>query len=317
MLRYALRRVLLAVPMIILVSIVAFSFEYLLPGNPALIVAGSGATTRQVQIVSRKLGLDHPLVVQYVDWVKHAMTGNLGTSFLSGTSVAHGFGQALPVTLSLVVVASAFALPLAAVLGVASGRRPGSAVDQASALVASLSIAAPGFWVGLILVSLFSVRFHVLPANGYVSLTTSPWHWLQHLILPGVVLGFQLAGVLTLQLRGSIESTLESRFVRTMRAYGLSERRVIWKHALREAAPPSIHVSAVQLAYILGGTAIVEQIFNLPGLGQYVLNAITGHDIPVIQAAVLLFSTIVVLVNLGADLVHAAVIPRLRSAAVD
>jgi peptide/nickel transport system permease protein len=312
MARYIATRVLGSIPIVFLVTVVAFSLEHTVPGNPALAIAGNNASVAQVAAISREFGLNRSLPVQYWEWLRHAVVGQFGSSFITGTTVIEGFVRGLPVTLSLIFVALVFAIPVALLMGLFAGRRPGSFWDPLTTVFASLGIAVPGFWLGLIVISLFAVRFHLLPSGGYVGLTASFGGWIEHLVMPGIVLGFPIAGVMALQLRGTVAEAMEARFVRTLRAFGVPERRIVWRHVLREAAPPVLHVSAVQIAYLIGGTAIIEQVFDLPGIGNYVLTAITGRDTPVVQAAVLLFSLVVIVVNLGMDIAHAALTPQVR-----
>jgi peptide/nickel transport system permease protein len=218
------------------------------------------------------------------------------------------------VTLSLAIGAVVFATLIGLPLGIVAGMRPGSFIDRAIGVGTSFGIALPDFFLGTALVVLFAVNRSWLPARGYVDLAVDPWEWFRHLVIPWIALGVSAAASLARQVRGAMIETLEADYVRTARAKGLGERRVIGRHALKNALTPALTVIGLQFAYLLGGTFIIENIFSLPGVGQYMLAAITSRDLPVIQGVVLLVAVIFVLTNLVVDVLYGVVNPKVRVA---
>lgn len=313
MIGYIGRRLLALVPLLIIISFVVFSLVLLLPGDPARTIAG-GATADDatVQAVREKLHLDEPFVQQYGRWAGNAVTGDLGESWFEQRSVASEIAARFPVTLSMVLGGVVVALAIGVPLGLLAGTRPGSAVDRVVTGVTSLGVAMPDFWLAIILVTVFAVDRNVFPSGGYVPFGTDPYEWAHHLVLPWIAIGVGGSATIARQLRGALADELESDYARTARAKGLSPRRVTMKHALKNAAMPAVTVLGIQIAYALGGTVIMEQIFGIPGMGSYALQALGNRDLPVIQGVVMLTAVIFLLMNLVVDVVYAYLNPKVR-----
>jgi peptide/nickel transport system permease protein len=312
---YIARRLLGMIPLLLIISFAVFALVLAIPGDPARTIAGGiDASDDRVAEVREELGLDDGLVTQYVRWLGDVLSGDLGASLFNGRTVTSELEARFPVTLSLAVGAVVFAALVGLPLGIAAGMRPGSLIDRAIGVGTSFGIALPDFFLGTALVVLFAVNRSWLPARGYVDLAADPWEWFRHLLIPWIALGVSAAASLARQVRGAMIETLEADYVRTARAKGLGERRVIGRHALKNALTPALTVIGLQFAYLLGGTFIIENIFSLPGVGQYMLAAITSRDLPVIQGVVLLVAVIFVLTNLVVDILYGVVNPKVRVA---
>jgi peptide/nickel transport system permease protein len=310
------RRLLITVPLLLLISFGVFSLVLILPGNPALTLAGGiHSTPHEVAVITRQLHLNEPFWRQYLRWLNGVIHGNLGESlFNPGVSVASGIASRFPVTLTLAVGGMLLSVLIGIPAGIVAGVRSGSARDRLVTVGSSLGVAIPDFWLALLLVIWFAVDAHILPALGYVEWSTSPWGWFQHLILPWVALGLGGAATIARQVRGALIDTLDQDYMRTAVAKGLSTRAVIGKHALKNALSPAVTVIGIQFGYLLGGTLIIEQIFSFPGIGQYILNAIAEKDLPVIQGVVLVTATAFVLINLIVDIIYGYLNPKVRLA---
>lgn len=310
---YIARRLLGLIPLLLLISFAVFALVLAIPGDPAQNIAGGlDADPERVAEVRDELGLDDPLVVQYGRWLGDVLSGDLGTSLFSGRTVTSELSERFPVTLSLAIGATVFAALLGIPIGIAAGMRPGSLLDRAIGVGTSFGIALPDFFLGTALVVLFAVQRDWLPAIGYVDAAEDPVEWARHLLMPWIALGVSAAASLSRQVRGAMIEVLEADYVRTARAKGLGERRVIGRHALKNALTPAMTVLGLQFAYLLGGTFIIEYIFSLPGIGQYMLSAISSRDLPVIQGVVLLVAVIFVVTNLVVDVLYGVVNPKVR-----
>ena len=313
MLQLLLRRLALTIPIVVLASFLVFGLILLVPGDPAITLAGDNATEEQIEVIRDRLGLDDPVLVQYGRWASDAVTGDLGDSLYSGRSVTKSIGERLPVTLSLAGLSILIAIMIAVPAGIIAARR-GTWVDSTATVGASLGLAMPNFWLGAVLALVFALRLGWLPATGYVPLTENPVDWLRHLLLPAITLGAAAAAETTRQLRSSLSDVLGQDYIRTARAAGIRSRVVVLKHALKNATMPVITVMGFQVAFLLGGSVIVEQLFALPGLGGLAIRAVLDRDLPVIQGVVLFTTTLVVLINLGVDLLYGWLNPKVRSA---
>jgi glutathione transport system permease protein len=303
-LAYFLRRLLGTIPVLIAVSVFVFGFVRLLPGDPARLVAGPDASEQDVAAIRQELGLDQPIWVQYGRYVGQAAQGNLGRSSRTRQSVATEIGVRFTPTLLLTMVAMAWATLAGMAIGVISGVRRGRWQDQAGMVLAVSGISFPAFWLGLLLIDVFSVRLGWLPTGGYGS-------W-QHFVLPSFTLGVAVAAVLARFTRSAFVEVAAEDFVRTARAKGLPERVVIWKHTLRNALIPVITMTGLQFGFLLGGAVVVETVFAWPGLGRLLVDSVSYRDYPVIQAEILLFSLEFILINLAVDLLYAVVNPEIR-----
>lgn len=313
MIGFIARRLFALVPLLLLISFVVFGLSLLIPGDPAQTLAGgTRADPAKVAEIKTQLHLDQPMIQQYGHWIGNIAQGNLGTSFLRNRTVTEEIRLRFPVTLSLALGALVLTILLGVPLGVFAGLRPGSTVDRFITFGTSAGLAAPDFWVAMILIGIFAVQRQLLPSQGYVGFADSPVEWATHLYLPWVALGIPGAAGLARQLRGALADTLEQDYVRTARAKGLRSRMVVLKHALKNAALVPVTVVGLQFAYLLGGTVIIERIFSLPGMGQYFFDALTNKDLPVIQGVVLMSALIFVLVNLVVDVMYAYLNPKVR-----
>ncbi|GAA2891762.1 ABC transporter permease [Pseudonocardia halophobica] len=312
MLKFFLTRVATTVPVLLLVTFVVFGLVLLIPGDPAVTIAGPEATVEQVAAVRERLGLDRPMVVQYWDWITSALSGDLGTSLFTSRPVATSIGDGLPVTLALAGSALVISLLIAVPTAIVSALRRGTWLDRISSIGSSLGIALPSFWLGLMFVLLFSLTLGWLPATGYVPIEKDPAAWASHILLPALTLGIAGAAESARQLRGSIIGVLQQDYVRTARAKGLRGRVVIGKHVMKNASVPLVTVLGLQITALLGGAVLVEQIFGVPGLGQVALNAVTTRDIPVIQGIVLVAVLVAMLSNLLVDLTYGYLNPKVR-----
>ncbi len=304
MLAYFLRRLVGTLPVLIAVSILVFGFVRLLPGDPARLVAGPDASEADVQTVRQDLGLDRPIYWQYARYVGDIFRGNLGRSSRTRQPVAYEIGQRFMPTLWLTLAAMVWAIVAGMGIGVLSGVRRGRWEDQGGMVLAVSGLSFPPFWLGLLLIDLFSVRLGWLPTGGY-ELPAS-------LVLPSFTLGLGVAAVLARFTRSAYVEVASEDYVRTARAKGLPERRVVWTHTLRNALIPVITMTGLQFGFLLGGAVVVETVFAWPGLGRLLVDSISYRDYPVIQAEILLFSLEFILINLAVDLLYAVVNPEIR-----
>lgn len=313
MLTFIARRLLALIPLLLVVSFLVYSLVLVLPGDPAVAIAGGDkATPEEIEQVREQLGLDDPLVVQYVRWLGNAVQGDLGKSLYTERSVSDEITRRFPVTFSVALGAIVISLVLGMIAGIVAALRQGRLADRVVTFLTSLGLAIPSFWLALLLVIVFAVELGWLEAIGYVNFTEDPSEWARHLIMPWLALGIGAAASVARQVRGALIDVLDEDYVRTARAKGLAGHRVVGKHALKNAAMPAITVLGIQFAYLLGGTVIIESIFSIPGLGTYILSAISGRDLPVIQGTVLMMAIIFVVINLVVDILYAVVNPKVR-----
>jgi len=305
MLRFIFRRALLALAVAFTVSVVVFALLRL-SGDIAAVIAGPGAGKAEIAQVRQSLGLDRPIVVQYAAWLGDVARGDLGRSILARQDVATMIGRRLPTTFALGIAGLVLAVLVAVPLGVLAAVRANSGADRAALAVAVLGQAMPSFWFALVLILIFGVNLRWLPISGSDS-------WL-HFVLPSIALAYYaMPGLMRLTRSGMIE-VLGSDYIRTARAKGLGRSRILFRHALRSAAIPVVALASVQLGTMLGGSVIIESVFALNGVGYLAWEAIRSADFPVVQAIVLMFALIYVLVTLLADILNAALDPRLRTA---
>lgn len=313
--RYVLQRLLALIPVVFIVSIVTFAFIHLLPGDPVVALMGpeaGNASPERIAARRHELGLDRPLVVQYVDWVGNAVRGDLGVSAVTNQKVSEALSDRFPVTLHLALASLLVAVIIAVPTGITSAYRRNTPLDRVLTILALTGVAMPSFWLGILLILLFAVQFQWLPPSGFVSITTDPLECLRHLVLPAIALGTVQSAVIMRQVRSSLLEVLREDYVRTARAKGLNERKVIVGHALRNAMLPVVTVVGIQVSALLGGSVVVETVFAMPGLGRYAVDAIFIRDYPVVQAVVLITALIVVTSSLVTDLSYAVLDPRIR-----
>ena len=311
--RVLIRRLVGILPLLLGVSFLVFLLVELIPGDPVSAVAGETATTEQLLIARERLGLDRPFVPRYLSWLGRVIHGDLGHSLAGGQAVWTQIQQRLPVTFGLVAFALIIAVLLSVPIGIIGATRRGSLIDRVLAIVNSLWISLPGFWLAMILVTIFALRLSWFPATGYVSITSNAVDWFKHMVLPAVTLGLASSAELSRQLRSAFVDVLEKDYVRTAEAKGLGRGQVLFKHVLKNASVAPLTVLGLQAAYLLGGTVAVETVFALPGLGQLVVSAVGTRDVPVIQGVVLVAAVVVVLLNLLVDLTYRFLDPRTRT----
>ena len=301
---YVLRRLILMVPTLFGVSLAAFAIVRAAPGDPARILAGMLASAEEVERLRRELGLDLLLPVQYVRYLRRLLVGDLGASMETGAPVLHEIGLRLGPTVLLAVVATALAALFGVLAGVLAATRRRTGWDYAAMMVALFGVSVPVFWLGLMLILVFAVRLQWLPAGGF----RSP----QGLILPAITLAAFSQAVIARMTRSSLLEVLGQDYVRTARAKGVPGRRVVWRHALRNALVPVVTVVGLQFGTLLGGSVLTETTFAWPGMGRLLVRAIAARDYTVIQGAVLVFALMFMVVNLVVDLLYAVIDPRVR-----
>ncbi|MGZ8411513.1 MAG: ABC transporter permease [Gemmatirosa sp.] len=304
MFAFILRRLLLAIPTLAGVLIVTFLLLFVAPGDPVADIVGERADAATVQRLREELRLDDPLPQQFAHYAAGVLRGDLGRSFITNRPIASDIAERFPKTLLLAGTAMVFASVLGILLGIVSARKPGGWVDRLALGGAYLGISFPVYWVGLLLILLFSVQLRWLPASGYGGV--------EYLVLPALALGMRSIAFLARVTRSAMLEVLNSDFVRTARAKGLGEGGVTMRHALRNALIPVVTVLGLDFGYYLTGSILTETIFSWPGLGRYVVNAIGRRDLPAIQGAVLFLSAVFVLVNLVTDVAYAKTDPRVR-----
>jgi len=309
-LRMALGRLALAVPMLFVVATATFFLQQLVPGDPGSFILGKDAAPAEIRQFDVSLGLNRPVLVQYGAWLGRAVRGNLGESWTTREPVAQTLLAAAPVTLSLAGLALLVIVGLGVPLGTLAALRPGI-IDRIVQASAGFAIALPNFWLGVGLVLLLAVDLKLFPATGYVSLS-NPAQWLHSLVLPVLALAAGMTVSLALQVRSAMIDVLAADYIRSLRAAGLPRRSVLFRHALRNCMAPVVTTVGFQLLGLLAGAVVIEQLFNLPGLGSVMVSSVTEHDIPLVQGAVLLFAVLVVAVNLVTDVAAAVLNPRAR-----
>lgn len=314
MIQFAVRRLLATIPTLLVVTLLVFALVRLLPGDPARLLLGEEATPQALRELRHSLGLDRPVAAQYGSWLLGALRFDFGQSLQDHASVGALIADKLPTTLELAALSMLIALLVALPAGLASARAPGGALDRLITVFALSGISLPTFFLGILLIYLFSVRLAWVPASGYVSLAENPARNLTLMILPAVTLGVGSAAVLTRFLRASLVEVLSQDYVRTARAKGVASRLVVLRHALRNALIPVLTAFGLQLGGLLGGAVITEQIFSVPGFGRLLVEAVFTRDLPVIQGVVLTSAVAVFAVSFLVDLAYGAVDPRIRYA---
>lgn len=313
MLRYAGQRLLAAIPLLLIVPLLIFLLMDLAPGDPAVVLAGENATPKRLRELRENLNLDENVLMRYLDWVGSALRGDLGMSLWSNQTVAELLLRRMATTLSLVLFAMVLAVTIGVVLGILGALRPGGVVDRGINALASVAIAIPAFWFGLVLVLLFAVTHQIFPAFGYVPISEGVVPWFQHLVLPGVALALLPAAEVTLQLRSALGQVLGSDYILNAEARGLSRASVIGKHGLKNACIPVVTVLGFRVSEVLGGAVTIEIIYNMPGLGSLAVNSVQNHDVPVLLGFVLFTTVVVILVNLLVDISYGYFNPKVRS----
>lgn len=312
MLRIILYRLGLAVVLLLTVTAITFGLTAIAPGDPVATILGTGATPELVAEMRARLGFDDPIVLQYVHWLQGAVVGNFGESMVTSQPVIEAIGDRLPTTLSLVLLATGVAAFVGIALGMISAIR-GGPIGRATDVLAVGGFVIPNFWLGLMLVLFFSVQLAWLPATGYVPLTDDPAGWLRSLILP--VIAVSLLGVTAIakQTRDAMRQVMGAEFITVLRADGFSERRIMFSHALRNAAIPIVTGTGVLFIGMFGGTVLVETVFVLPGIGSLAVSAARSGDIILLQGVAVVFCIVVIVANLIVDLIYGWLNPKVRA----
>lgn len=308
------RRLVALVPMLVLVALMIFSITYLIPGDAAATIAGEGASAEDIIRIRRELGLEDPFFVQFFHWLGDVLHGDLGTSLTTGRPVSTIISDRAPISLALGAAGLLVGVVLGTTLGLIAGTKIKSIRDRLAIVGASIGVAVPNFWLGLLLVTVFAVNLGWFPSSGYVPFSEDPVEFVRHLVLPAFALGLASAAEICRQTRASLGNTLELDYVRTARMKGLPGRLVVGKHAIKNAAAPVVTTIGLQATVLLGGTVIVERVFGIPGLGTAAIEAVSSRDIPVIQGVALVTTLIAILVNLAVDLVQMYLNPKVRMA---
>jgi len=305
------RRLLQAAPVIVLATFIVFGLVKLLPGDVAVTLAGDNATDQRIEEIRRIYGLDRPFLVQYGAWLWKAVQGDLSQSILSGEHVVTSIARCFPHTLLIVAMALALALIVGVPLGAAAAARPNGLIDRATMTLASVGIAIPNFWLAMILVSLFALRWNIFPATGATAFSASPSDAIYHATLPALALAAGGMAEVARQVRGSLLDIMGSQFVRTLRAKGLETSTILWRHGLKNIAVNLLTVTGLLFNRLLAATVVVEAVFAIPGMGGLIVHAAIQRDFTVVQGVVFAMVVVVILVNLVTDVLCAAVDPRI------
>lgn len=308
----ALRRLLSAIPVLFIVSLISFGLMRLIPGDPAAAIAGTSATPAQIEQLRRDLGLDEPLIMQLLHYYQGLLQGDFGKSLLLGKGVLAATMERLPVTIGLSLYALVLTLLIGVISGIIAALRQNTWIDQVAMMIAMLGISIPNFFLGLMMIIFFAVQLGWLPSGGYVPFTQDPIGWLRSTTMPAISLALLQAGLLARITRSGMLEVLRQDYVRTARAKGLPERQVILKHALANALIPIVTVVGIIISLLLSGAVVTEALFSLPGMGQLLTQAVLSRDYPMVQGGLLLVTTFLVVVNILVDILYALIDPRVR-----
>ncbi|MGE0714427.1 MAG: ABC transporter permease [Alphaproteobacteria bacterium] len=307
---FVLRRLLAAIPVLLLVTLIAASIMQLVPGDPAAIIAGQGASDEQVQQIRTQLGLDRPFLLRLGEWYLGLARGDLGWSLTLNRSVVQAIVERIPVTLALSGIALLLTILVGVPAGILAALRPNSWVDQLVLTLALFGVSVPNFWLSLMLIVVFGVLVDWLPTGGYVPFAENPVEWARSLVLPSLSLALLQIGLLARITRATMLEVLRNDYVRTARAKGLPRRLVVGKHALKNVMIPVVTVIGISFGLLLSGSVVIETVYSIPGMGRLLATAIFSRDYPVIQGGLLVTAATLVLLNLVVDLLYAALDPR-------
>lgn len=310
--QFVLRRLGYSLAVLLGVIIVVFTMLQLVPGDPIRVALGTRFTQSSYDALLERSGLDRPLIVQFFSYLGGVLTGDLGVSFRSGRSVTDLLMLRLPATLSLAAIAIIVALVIAVPAGIYSALREGRLSDAIVRVTSQFGVSVPDFWLGVLLILLFSATLGWLPSSGYTALTENPVEWAKHAILPGATSGLVAAAIITRYIRSAVLEVKSSGYVRTARSKGLAPRIVLGRHIVRNAMIPILTITGIQLATILSGLMVIEVVFAWPGLGRLIYESVEARDYPVVQGGVLLVAALFLLVNFVVDVLYAVVDPRIR-----
>jgi len=303
MLNYAIRRILGIIPTLILISIFVFLFIHFIPGDPARLVAGEDATLEDVKLIREELGLDKPLHIQYITYMKGLFHGDFGTSLKTKKPVLEEIGNRFIPTFTLTIFSIFWSVIFGLLIGIVSAVNRGKWQDYTGMFAAVSGISLPSFWLGLMMVQIFAVKLGWFPTGGYGTI--------KHYILPSMTLGAGVAAIIARFARSSVMDILKEDYVRTARAKGLMEKIVVWKHVFRNALIPIVTMVGLQFGFLLGGSVVIETVFSWPGMGSLLIDSVAFRDYPVIQSEILIFSFQFIVINLIVDLLYAVLNPEI------
>ncbi len=312
MVSYILRRLLATIPVMLIVAVLVFMMLRLTPGDPAAIIAGDTATTEQVTLIRERLGLDRPIWSQFFLWIGNLLRGDFGESFFFKKTVAELIADRLEPTLALSLFTIVLAVMIAVPLGILAAYKQGSLIDRTVMGFSVMGFSVPVFVIGYILIYIFAIKLNWLPVQGYQRISAGLGGFLQRLILPSMTLSVIYVALIARMTRTSVLEVLGEDYIRTARAKGLSHFQVLTRHALGNAAVPIITVIGLGIALLIGGVVVTESVFTIPGLGRLTVDAVLARDYPTIQAVILLFSLVYVLINLAVDIAYTVFDPRIR-----
>jgi peptide/nickel transport system permease protein len=312
MLGYILRRIAATLPVMLIVAVLVFLMLRLTPGDPAAIIAGDNANAEQIAAIRTQLGLDRPIVAQFFIWVGRVLQGDLGESFFFKKTVAELIASRLEPTLALSVMTIVIAVAIAVPLGVLAAYKQGTIVDRIVMGFSVLGFSVPVFVIGYSLIYLFAIKLNWFPVQGYQRIADGFGGFLQRLVLPSLTLAVIYVALIARMTRTSVLDVMGEDYIRTARAKGQSELKVLFRHALKNAAVPIVTVIGLGIALLIGGVVVTESVFTIPGIGRLTVDAVLARDYPTIQAVILLFSLVYVLINLGIDLAYRVFDPRIR-----
>lgn len=312
MFAYIIRRILATIPVMATVALFVFSLLYFAPGDPAAIIAGDQATPADVERIRESLGLDRPFVVRFGEWFWRIIHGDLGTSIFTNLPVSHMIQQRLEPTVSLMLLTLVFAILLAIPMGVVAAWKQNTWIDRSVMVIAVLGFSVPVFVIGYVLAYVFALELDWFPVQGYTPIARGVLPWLSNLALPSIALGAIYLALIARFTRATMMDVLSLDYIRTARAKGLDQQKILYVHALKNAAVPIVTVIGIGFAALIGGAVVTESVFAIPGLGRLTVDAILRRDYPVIQGVVLLFSFSYVIVNLLVDLLYTLFDPRIR-----
>jgi len=300
-------------PIMLIVGIFVFFIMHVIPGNPAAMMLGPEATPEEIEALSKAMGLERPVPIQFVGWISRVARGNLGVSlFFQGQQVTKIVFEHFKVTLTLTALAIILAMVFGIITGITAAINHNNILDRTIMVITSAGVSIPGFWLGLMLVFFFSIRLSILPPCGYKPLNAGLLESLKYLILPSITLAFAQTSLIARMTRSNMLEVLSSDYVRTAKAKGLSELMVNYKHALKNALIPVITIIGLSLANLMSGAVIAESIFNIPGVGRLLIRSVFTRDYPVIEGIVLYFAAIWVIINLATDILYVIIDPRIE-----
>jgi peptide/nickel transport system permease protein len=312
---YLLGRLAAMVPVIVIVSLLTFGLIMVLPGDPALMMLGDQTSPTAYEALRQQLGLDRPLVIQYLDWAVHALRGEFGVSLRDHLPIGQAIASHIAPTLELAALGMIIALLVAVPVGIISALKPGSPVDMLATLLALSGVAVPHFFLGILLIELFAASLRLLPPSGYIPPTEDLGANVRLMLMPAVTLSTGITAVLMRHMRSSLLEVLHQEYIGTARAKGLGPWAVVLKHALRNALLPVVTILGLEMGSVIGGVVVLETIFSIPGMGRLIVDSILFRDYPTVQALVLLLAVTVLVANLLADLTYGVLDPRVRHGA--